>query len=327
MRARLMALALAAALGAAAAAQAAETIRVGVLKFGTVNWEIDTILRNRLDARRGVTVQVTPFAGEDASGVAFRSGNVDIIVTDWIEVARQRADGDDMTFAPYSSSTGGIMVKAASPITSIADLKGIKLAVAGGPLDKSWLLLQGLARKQAGLDLLAANEVSYGAPPLLAEKLKQGEFDAALNFWHFNARLEADGFRKLVGGDDAAAALGAAGQVSTLGYVFHEGWANRHREAVLGFLAASRDAKELLKSSDAEWDRLHADGVVKDEGKALQTLRDRYRDGIPARTPREEEADAETLFRVLAGLGGEKLVGKATALPPGTYWSVLTDGK
>jgi NitT/TauT family transport system substrate-binding protein len=329
MRGRIWITAIAAALtfGVAAAAQAADAIRVGVLKFGTVNWELDTILKNKLDAKHGIKVEVMPFAGEDASAVAFRSGNVDIIVTDWIEAARSRAEGDDMTFAPYSSSTGAIMVKADSPIKAIGDLKGVKLAVAGGPFDKGWLLLQGLAKKDAGLDLVAANEISYGAPPLLAEKLRQGEFDAALNFWHFNARLEADGFRRVAGGGDAAKELGASGDVSTLGYVFHEGWANENREAVLNFLAASREAKALLKSSDAEWDRLHADGVIKDEGKALQTLRDRYRDGIPSRTPKEEEADATILFGVLAGLGGEKLVGKATALPPGTYWSALTDGE
>ena len=71
---------------------------------------------------------------------------------------------------------------------------------------------------------------------------------------------------------------------------------------------------------------MHADGAIRDEGAALATLRDRYRDGIPTRTPKEEEADAAILFGVLAGLGGEKLVGKATSLPPGTYWSAVTNG-
>jgi len=309
-----------------AASEAAETIRIGSLKFGTVNWELGTIVNNKFDIKHGITLEVLQFAGEDASGVAFRSGDVDVIVTDWIEVARLRAEGDDVTFAPYSSSTGAIMVKADSPLQSVADLKAIKLAVAGGPLDKGWLLLQAHAKKDAGIDLAGDNEISYGAPPLLAEKLRQGEFDAALNFWHFNARLEADGFRKVIGGGDAAIALGASGAVSMLGYVFRESWANEHRAAVLGFIAASKDAKELLRTSDAEWDRLHADGAIKDEGKALTTLRDRYRDGIPARTVKEEQADAQKLFSVLAEIGGEKLVGKATALPDGTYWSALTNG-
>lgn len=307
---------------AANAAAAQDKVHIGALKFGTVNWELDTIAKNGLDKKHGVEMEVTYFAGEDASNIAFQAGNVDIIVTDWLEVARLRGEGQDVTFAPYSSSTGAIMVPAASSIQKLADIKGKKLAVAGGALDKSWLLLQGLAAKE-GFDIAKENEIVYGAPPLLAEKLRSGEFDAALNYWHFNARLEADGFRRIAGADDASKALGASGTVSTLGYAFHDKWAEAHKETVLNFLKASRDAKALLKQSDGEWTRLHADGVIKDEGKALETLRDRYRDGIPARPALDEEADAAKLFEVLAGIGGEKLVGKAKTLPAGTYWPAL----
>lgn len=312
------------ALAAGTAAFAQDAVRIGALKFGTVNWELDTIAKNGLDAKNGVKMDVTYFAGEDASNVAFQAGEVDIIVTDWLEVARLRGEGQDVTFAPYSSSTGAIMVKADSPIQQLSDIKGKKLAVAGGALDKSWLLLQGLARKQ-GFDIASENEVIYGAPPLLAEKLRAGEFDAALNYWHFNARLEADGFRKIIGADDASKALGASGIVSTLGYAFHDKWANENKDAAFGFLKASRDAKALLKGDDSQWTRLHDEGVVKDEGAALGKLRDRYRDGIPARPALDEEADAAKLFEVLAGLGGEKLVGAAKTLPAGTYWPALKD--
>lgn len=306
-------------------ARADETVRVGALKFGTVNWELDTIAANGFDKANGVAMQVAYFAGEDASAIAFQSGEVDVIVSDWLDVARLRADGQDVTFAPYSSSTGAIMVPADSPIHTLADIKGRKLGVAGGAFDKSWLLLQGLAAKE-GFDLAKENDIAYGAPPLLAETLRSGKLDASLNYWQFNARLEADGFRRIAGADDASRALGASGPVSTLGYVFYEKWAGEHPNAIRGFLAASRNAKERLKGSDAEWSRLHAAGVVKDEGKALETLRDRYRDGIPARPAADEEADAARLFEVLAKLGGEKLVGRAKTLPAGTYWQGLKDG-
>ena len=56
------------------------------------------------------------------------------------------------------------MVPAQSAIRELTDLKGKKLAVAGGPLDKSWLLLQALARR-AGMDLRKQATVVYGAPP------------------------------------------------------------------------------------------------------------------------------------------------------------------
>ena len=86
---------------------------------------------------------------------------------------------------------------------------------------------------------------------------------------------------------------------------------------------ASREAKTLLKGSDPEWQRLHDDGTIKDEGQALATLRDRYRDGIPDRPAAEEEADAAKLFGVLAKAGDGKLTGGRTELPTGTWWPEL----
>lgn len=299
-------------------ARAAETVRVGVLKFGTVNWELDTIKHHKIDEKHGVNVDVRFFAGEDATNVALMAGEVDFIVSDWLWVSRQRASGEDLTMFPYSTSVGALMVPPESPIKTLADLKGKKIGVAGGPIDKSWLLLQGLARKEKTGDLAADNEIAYGAPPLLAEKAQQGELDAVLNFWHYCARLEAVGFRRLVSANEAAEALGASGSVSALGYIFHESWANAHPDAVAGFMAASKEAKVLLGSSDEEWVRLAP--VIKAEGQALTVLRDRYREGIPKRAIEDEEKDAAALYAVLADLGGEKLVGSSKTLMPGTYW-------
>ena len=230
--------------------------------------------------------------------------------------------GVDLTLVPYSTAVGAIMVRQESPALTISDLKDKKIGVAGGPLDKSWLLIQALAKRDHEVDLAADNEIIYGAPPLLAEKAMQGELDAVLNFWHFCARLEANGFRRLIGADEAAKALGASGAVSALGYVFHEKWADENRDAAKGFVKASAEAKSLLAKSDAEWLRLAS--IVRAEGAELEKLRDRYREGIPARPVTEEEADAGKLYRVLAEIGGEKLVGRAPEMAPGTFWAGLS---
>jgi NitT/TauT family transport system substrate-binding protein len=299
------------------AAGAGEQVRVGVLRFGTVNWELETIRHHGLDRKHNIDLDVRFFASEDATNVAMMAGDVDIIVADWLWVSRQRASGEDISFAPYSSSVGALMVRDDSPIRKLADLKGRKIGIAGGPLDKSWLLLQALAKQQS-LDLPASNEIVFGAPPLLAEKAEQGELDAVLNFWNYCARLEARGFHRLIGTSDAARELGAAGAVSAIGFIFREQWARDHPAAIDGFLKASRDAKELLASSDEEWERLAP--TVKAEGRELHVLRDRYREGIPRRSAREEEEDAVKLYAILARLGGERLVGPAGTLSPGTFW-------
>ncbi|MDJ0931748.1 ABC transporter substrate-binding protein [Breoghania sp.] len=224
---------------AAGSANAAETIRVGVLKYGTVNWKLKSLIAHKIDQANGISVETIPFASNQATLVVLQGGEVDVIVSDWLWVSRQRAVGRAYTFVPFSSSVAALMVPATSEIHDLADLKGRKVGVAGGPLDKGWLTSRGLAERDAGFDPAETNELVFGAPPLLAKKLEQGELDAVLNYWHYAARLEAKGFRRILDANDAAIRLGAEGAISEIGYVFDESWANEHREAMLGFVHAS----------------------------------------------------------------------------------------
>ncbi|MBX3598190.1 MAG: ABC transporter substrate-binding protein [Rhizobiaceae bacterium] len=302
-------------------ARAMSRLRIGILKFGTVNWELESLKHNGFDRLHNIEVEPAYFAGEDATNIAMLAGEIDMIVSDWLWVSRLRSERENLALIPYSTAVGAIMVRQDSPILSISDLKDRKIGVAGGPLDKSWLLIQALAQRDFNLDLAAANEVVYGAPPLLSEKARQGEFDAVLNFWHFCARLEASGFRRLVSANDAAIALGARGPVSSLGYVVRDEWARENETLLRNFMAASAQTKSLLATSNEEWVRLAP--VVKAEGEELHALRDRYREGIPMRPVADDAADAAHLYEVLAQIGGEKLVGKAPHMAPGTYWSGL----
>ena len=173
----------------------------------------------------------------------------------------------------------------------MADLKGKKLGVAGGPLDKGWLMLQAYAKRSAGMDLAAEVEPVYGAPPLLTEKLKSGELDAVLNYWHFGARLEADGYRRLIGIGEVQEALGVPASVPQLGYVFKEGWADEHADLVEAFARASRAAKEIMKTSDEEWQRLMPVTRAEDEAE-LDAFMRRYREGIVEHWGEQQQADA-----------------------------------
>lgn len=300
-------------------------IRIGVLQYGTVNWELDAMTRNGLDEKNGVAVEIVPFAGEQASDVALQAGAVDMIVSDWLWVSRQRAAGADYTFAPYSTSVGSIMVPATSGIEKLGDLKGKTLGVAGGPLDKNWLLIQALARKQDGLDLAAENDIVYAAPPLLTAKAESGELDAVLNYWHYAARLEAKGFRTLLTGSEAAMKMGASGPVAAIGWTFRDSFAKAHPQAIEGFLAADAETKTLLKNSDDEWQALRPLTRAEDE-RTLTILRDRYREGIPSRSAADEQEDTRLLYGVLADIGGEKLVGPSRTLVDGTYWTGSSAG-
>ena len=85
-------LALAVGLAAAAPASADNpVIRAATLKIGTVNWELDTITANGFDRAHGFALELQPYADNGATRVAFEGGTADVMVADWIWVARQRA--------------------------------------------------------------------------------------------------------------------------------------------------------------------------------------------------------------------------------------------
>ena len=118
-------------------------------------------------------------------------------------MSRQRAEGRPYTFVPYSLTVGGLIVRPDSGIRELADLRGKRLGVAGGPVDKSWLFFRAYGRRVLGEDLGKLVEPSFGGPPLLNELVLRGELPAVLNYWQYGARLKAAGMHeraRLLGG-------------------------------------------------------------------------------------------------------------------------------
>lgn len=291
-----------------------KTLNVAVLKFGTVNWELNTITHHGFDTANGFSLQVLGMAGGSAAKVAFQGGTADVMVSDWLWVARQRAAGKDNVFIPYSKAVGGVVVRADSTAQTLADLVGQKIGIAGGPLDKSWLILRAYAAQEYGIDLMAQTQQVYAAPPLIFKSALSGKTDAAINFWHFMAKMEAAGMRKLVDIGDAAGALGLNPETPLLGYVVK---GDLDPELIRGLQKASQSAKDLLARDDAEWDRLRSEMNTKNDME-FEALKAGFRAGIPT-SQQIDEADADRMLRLMVLLGGEKLLGSATQLPTGVF--------
>jgi NitT/TauT family transport system substrate-binding protein len=287
-------------------------LRAAVLEIGTVNWELDVIKHHGLDKANGFDLDVIGMAGNPATRIALQGGEAEIAVADWIWVARQNADGKDLVTIPYSRSVGALLAKSDSGIGSIEDLRGKKIGIAGGPLDKSWLILRAWSQQEYGFDLADETEQVFGAPPLIFKSALSGDVDAAINFWHFNAKLSAKGFKDVATVSQASAALGLSEKTPLLGYVIKGETLRDAPDLVAGFANASRQAKEILASDDAEWDRLRP--RMRAEADAdFEALINGFRDGIPEAGPVDVDA-ASALLKVMSDLGGEELVGKATGV-------------
>src|SRR5262249_29619999 len=114
---------------ASSGAQAGDRIRIAAQKTGTLAWELDVIKTHGLDRKADLDLDIPELASTEAGKIALKGGAADLILSDWLWVARERGLGGTLTFHPYSSTVGAVMVPATSTIQGIADLKGKKLAV------------------------------------------------------------------------------------------------------------------------------------------------------------------------------------------------------
>lgn len=298
-----------------------KTLRIAVLAFGTVNWELSTLKNQNLLADADFNLEVHPVANPQAGKIALQSGAVDMIISDWIWVSRLRSTGSDFTFYPYSTTSGALIVPENSDIKSLADLQGKKLGIAGGELDKNWLLLQTLALKQNQLDLNSSVEKVYGAPPLLNQQIQKQRVDAVINYWHFAARLEAKGYRQLINGKDILHQLGIKQKVPTLGYVFNRSWGLQNKSIVIQFLKATQQAKDQLCQSDKVWQSIIP--LTKAKDAATETkLRERYCAGRIKHWGSSEQQAASKIYSLLRKLSNNRLTGHSEIIQPGTFWNI-----
>jgi len=273
-------------------------VRVGVLVSGSVHWQIETLKSFNFDRQNGIEVVTVPLASVNALLVALQGDAVDVIVSDWVWVAKQRNRNKEFMFYPFSTSIGGMVAPVASEIKGINDLIGKKIGVAGGPEGKSWLLLTAYARDKYNIDLEQQAQVKFVAPPLVNALLKRNQIDVGLNYWHFNSVLDKSRYTEVLSGQDILKAIGVSAKVPMLGWVFQKNWANKDSARINGFLnAAYLAAQKLDKSNDAWVNITH---LLKPEQKEHSlALRDAFRNGIVQDFDNSDIENIKAIFKIL----------------------------
>ena len=300
----------------------AKKIRIGTLQYGSVNWELKLIEDLELDKKNSFELEIVELASKNAAAVALQGGAVDLIVTDWFWVSRQRNEKRLFSFIPHSMAAGGLIASKNSKIVNDLDLKNKKIGVAGGQVDKGWLIFRAYYKKKHGTDLIDLSRPIFGAPPLLNKKMQQSNFDAILTYWPYQAKLLTDNsFKKVININEILNELGIPDGIPVIGWVFRDNWGNNNNDILKSFLKASDEAKKIMLESDKIWEKIRPN-MMADDDLLFSNLREIYREGIPKkRFTKTQIEGAKKLYSILSEIGGKELVGNAKELSPGTFWS------
>lgn len=300
------------------------TIRVGLQAGGTFAWVVHVVQTLGLDQAHGVRVKATTYATKQGAEVAFRAGEVDVVLDDFVGVAALRQRGvAARAIYPFSLAAGGVVVPAGSSIRGIADLQGKRIAVASLD-DKSWLVLRALSVARHGVDLQRAARVQAAAPPLMLELLRRGELDAALPYWHFVARLEGSGeYRVVLSVSDMLADLGLPTDLPILFLVTHDNFLQANRAALEAFLGAVQDAWQRLEAEPALWDQILARNLYRlPDPSLLPAVREHFLASLPRRWDKESVRGLGRLVATLVEVAGPEVVG-VSRLDPAAFTTEL----
>ncbi len=298
----------------------ANELKIAVLKFGSVNWELDVLTHHELDKKLNLNLKTVQMTNKDAAAIAFLSGAVDIFVTDWIWVSKQRYKGNKVSFLPYSTAAGALIIKNTNDASNVIDLKNKKVGVAGGSIDKSWLFFRAFFKKKYGEEATVFFKTSFAAPPLINGLLKTGDLDAGINYWNYIARLESQGFKSIINIEEILPALGIKGDLPLIGYVFKEELLLKDYDLVKRFLKATNQSRKILEESDQEWNRIMKLTGAENNDMLIK-IRDGFRKGIPKSNIKILNENIIKAYDVLKDIGGKQLVGEGERLATGTIWN------
>lgn len=289
-----------------AQAQELPVLTLSVLQFGTPHWELEHLKRQQLDRANGFELRVRLVADVPASRLALSSGSADGAVSDLLWAQARFEAGAAYRYLPFSAQIGEVLVPAGSAIHQLADLRGKRLGVAGGPDGLGWRLLQQAAVRQ-GIDLAREAQVQYAAPPLLGQALRRGQLDALLTFWHFSARMRGEGgVQSAFGLADLMKSFELDTHLPVLGYLFPEPWAQSHEDLLQRFARALRQTKNELAREPEHWQALRP--LMRAESDAVfAALRGSFVEGIPPPLDAARIADLQRLL-VLTGADPARLM-------------------
>jgi len=291
------------------------TVRLVDNPYSTQSFARSVMQKSQLDKKHGFNLQIVQSANTTASITAFQAGGTDFGLFNWLDLARIRNAGMNVIGIGPFLQVGAdyYVVPANSTMKNISDFKGKKIGVYSRT-SINWVITVAAAQKVYQFDIQKDAFVQEGAANLVRALLEQGQLDAAHIFNNLTPDLLVTGkFRIMMQIKELVEQLGLPSSPFLL-WAVDANYAAAHPGNVRAFLAAYREAVEILRTDDSAW--LDHAKELQMTDPAIALLREEMRADTWSRFTPETPADIRKTFDVLLPIAGAKVMGMSE-LPNG----------
>jgi NitT/TauT family transport system substrate-binding protein len=232
------------------AATAQVKVRIGDLAQSLNEIGSRVMIDQGIDKKYGLAAEYRAYPTLDGLFTAIRGKDVDVGFGGWTAIAQFRGKGFPVTmiFPVGRGVTVDVIVPNASPIKSIADLKGKKVGTFAGAAGTATVLFRVIASKFHGFDPGKTGDLQFAGPGLLPALLDKGEIEAAVMFDPLAAKLEGSGKYRSIGNLADAYKAGTGDDFLWIGYSTNDDFMKAEPEALKNFTKAWLETLEYIKA-------------------------------------------------------------------------------
>lgn len=305
--------------GVAQTAFQGEGGKVRVLSFPSGNdYPFWLIAKLGLDKKHGFELENIAIQPGGAVMTAFRSGATEGGLMNWLEVARARTNGDQVSaVVPFLEMPNVWVVPKNSPAKDMAGLKGMKIGTYNR-FSPEWILFLATARDKAGYDPKVDSTVQEAGPGLLRGLLDQKQIEAGFIFYNLAMPMVASGEYRLLFSSRELLERGGLPKATMLTSVaFRDEYIKSNPKNVKAFVVAYQEAVDYMRKNDDIWGEMLGRQSINDPA-VVKLMRDWTREVTMDQFSADPMADTKKLFDKLYAVGGKEALGIDT-LPEGIF--------
>lgn len=250
-----------------------------------------------LDTRHGFElVPITSAGSRGANFIAVKTGQADLMTTNWIDTAINRRGGVDIkVIQPFLKWTNVFLAPADSDLIDLSQCRGLRIGITNqNSLD--WTVARLATQRLYGFDISGENEITVASSGLLSGLIEQGNLDLILQYSEPAARMtQAGAYKAVTEVADLMAAAKLAPDAPLTCYVMTDDLLQRTPQAAEMFRAAYQDAVKLV-TTDTTVDTLISEQFEITDPEQIALTRVRIAKSVFSETPARLPEACQALF-------------------------------